>query len=95
MNDISNGNWELRRENMFHSIIEEQLSTATLSMFDCASGSSEFRPNETTFPHFAQHEKANPAQARRFTNFKSRTADTCSQQGGAPLQFETYPSIPR
>ena len=37
MNDISNGNWELRRENMFHSIIEEQLSTATLSMFDCAS----------------------------------------------------------
>jgi hypothetical protein len=37
MDDMSNGNWKLRRESMFHSIIEEQLSTATLSMFDCAS----------------------------------------------------------
>jgi hypothetical protein len=37
MDGMSNGNWKLRRESIFHSIIEEQLSTATLSMFDYAS----------------------------------------------------------
>jgi hypothetical protein len=37
MIDMSNGNWRLRRESMFHSIIEEQFSIAILSVFDGAS----------------------------------------------------------
>ena len=47
-----------------------------------------------TFPHFAQHEKTNPAQARCFTNFKSRTADTCSQQGEPLCSSRLILSIP-
>jgi hypothetical protein len=37
MNGMSNGHWKLRRESMFHSIIEEQCRTATFSIFHCAS----------------------------------------------------------
>jgi hypothetical protein len=58
MNGMSTGN---RRESMFHSITEEQFSTATTQYVSlCLIGSSEFCPNGDTFPHFAQYEKANP-----------------------------------
>jgi hypothetical protein len=74
MNNMSNDNGKLRHESMFHSIIEEQFSTATLSMFYCALLVPQNFVRMRYLPHSVQHEKANPAQARRFTNFKSRAA---------------------
>ena len=60
MNGMSDGHWKLRRESMFHSIIEEQCRTATFSIFHCASLFLRILSEWNTFPHFAQYETANP-----------------------------------
>lgn len=95
MNDMSNGNWKLRRESMFHSIIEEQLSTATLSMFDCASLVPQNFVRMRYLPTFRAAREGKSSSSTTLYQLQISLRRYPQPTRRAPLQFETYPSIPR
>src|SRR5437588_1364619 len=84
-----------RRESTFHSIIEEQFSIATLNMI-VLYWSPRISSERDSFPHFVQHEKANPAQARRFTNFQSRAGQVFAADKESPFAVRDFiPAYPK
>ena len=90
MNGMSNGHWKLRRKSIFHSIIEEKFSIATLSMFRCALLVPQNFVRMGYLPAVREG-KSSLSTTLHQLQISHRQIPAANK---IPLRFETYPCIP-